>query len=153
MVPSSQTAPLPLRLARTIAAPRETVFRAWTDPKALRHWAAPGDGTAPLAEVDLRVGGRYRIHIQAPDDTVHKVTGVYQAVDPQRRLVYTWFWETGPEQGDTLVTVEFHERGGATEVIQLERFPSAAVRDGHEEGWTSCLRKLSLVFADDRHRG
>ena len=148
MAPTSQTAPVTLRLTRSFAAPREKVFRAWTDPEALKQWAAPGDLTTPLAEVDLRVGGRYRIHMRTPDGTAHKVTGVYQTVDPPRRLVYTWFWENKPEQGDTLVTVEFHERGSATEVtLTHERFPSGDVRDRHEQGWMGCLEKLGALLA------
>jgi len=49
--------------------------------------------TTPLAEVDLRVGGRYRIRMQEPDGASHTVTGVYLEVDPPRRVVYTWHWE------------------------------------------------------------
>jgi glutathione S-transferase len=102
----------------------------------------------PVAEVDLKVGGRYRIHMQAPDGTVHKVTGTYQVVDPPQRLVYTWQWETAPEPSETLVTVEFHERGaGKTEVVLThERFPNAEQRDRHQHGWTGCLEKFAALF-------
>jgi uncharacterized protein YndB with AHSA1/START domain len=105
--------------------------------------------TAPLAEVDVRVGGRYRIHMQAPDGTLHRVTGIYREVDPPRRLVYTWAWEEKPAEGETLVTVECHDRGGRTEVVLIhERFPNEAVRDQHESGWTGCLVKLATVVSD-----
>ena len=146
--PASQTASVTLRLTRTLAAPRDKVFRAWTTPAELKRWAGPGDMVTPLAEVDLKVGGRYRIHMQAPDGTVHKVTGVYQVVDPPQRLVYTWTWETGPERSETLVTVEFHERGAdKTEVVlSHERFSSAELRDRHQQGWTGCLEKFAALF-------
>lgn len=148
MAHASQTAPVAVRLSRTLAAPREKVFRAWTTPAELKRWSAPGDMVPALAEVDLRVGGRYRIHMQAPDGAVHKVSGVYQVVDPPRRLVYTWAWEEGSAQGDTLVTVEFNERGAdQTEVVLThERFPNAEIRDRHQHGWTGCLEKFVSLF-------
>ncbi len=148
MAPASQTRTPSLRLTRVLAAPRDKVFRAWTTPAELKRWAAPGAMTTAVAEVDLQVGGRYRIHMQAPDGTVHQVTGVYQAVEPPRRLVYTWAWETGAEKGESLITVEFLERGAAqTEVILThERFPSTEVRDRHQQGWMGCLDKFATLF-------
>jgi len=151
MAATPQTAPVSLRLSRSFAAPPEKVFRAWTEPATLKRWSAPGDMTAPLAEVDLRVGGRYRIHMQAPDGTMHIVMGVYREVEPPRKLVYTWQWENKAGAGETLVTVEFLNRGGRTElVLTHERFPTAAERDSHEQGWTGCLEKLAGVLPAGR---
>lgn len=136
-----------LRLRRTFPAPPERVFRAWTDPEALKRWSGPGAFTTPLAEVDLRVGGAFRIHMRAPDGTEHRVRGVYREVAPPARLVYTWQWETevAPE---TLVTVEFHDRGGATEVVLThERFPDEKTRTDHEQGWSACFEKLAGEFS------
>src|SRR2546422_7814419 len=96
MAPAPQTAPVTVRLQRTFQAPREKVFQAWTRPEDLKRWSAPGDLTTPVAEVDLRVGGRYRIDMRAPDGTLHRVTGTYREVDPPNRLVYTWQGETTP---------------------------------------------------------
>jgi uncharacterized protein YndB with AHSA1/START domain len=137
-----------LSVARTVAAPRETVFRAWTDPKELMRWWAGGPGMSPaLAEVDLRVGGRYRLGMRAPDGATEYVcTGVYREVQPPSRLVYTWTWEgqAGPE---TLVTVEFHDRGGATEIVLThEGFADAASRDQHTAGWNGCLDSLAKTL-------
>lgn len=135
-----------LRLARTFAAPRERVFRAWTTPEELKRWSAPGDYTNPLVEVDLRVGGRYKIRMQAPNGAAHTAVGVYQVVDPPRKLVYTWQWE-GEGSEETLVSVEFHDRGGSTEVVLVhERFPNDEARAQHEMGWTGCLDKLAKLF-------
>ena len=97
-----------LTITRTFAAPREKVFKAWTDPQELKKWWAAGPGfTTPFAEVDLRVGGRYRLAMKPPDqDVVRVVGGVYREVRPPERLIYTWAWEGsgGPE---TVVTVTF----------------------------------------------
>src|SRR5207244_13435009 len=62
-----QQSSVTLRLRRSFPAPRERVFRAWTTPAEMKLWKAPGDMTTPLAEVDLRPGGKYRIHMRAPD--------------------------------------------------------------------------------------
>jgi uncharacterized protein YndB with AHSA1/START domain len=72
------------------------------------------------------------------------LSGTYREVRAPERLVYTWRWER-PEMdvGETLVTVEFHDLGGATEVIVThELFPDEAARDRHQEGWSGCLARL-----------
>lgn len=79
-----------LQIKRTFAAPREKVFQAWTDPAALKRWFGPSDDfSTPVAEVDLRVGGRYRIHMKSPDGQPHTVHGVYREVTPPAKLVFT----------------------------------------------------------------
>lgn len=60
---------------------------------------------------------------------------------------YTWRWESQPEMGETLVTVEFLDRAGATEVVLLhELFPSEPARDDHDKGWNGCLDKLAAIL-------
>lgn len=136
-----------LQVRRTFQASRERVFRAWTTPEEMKRWKAPGNMTAPVVEVDLRVGGRYRVHMRTPDGTEMRVAGVYRAVDPPGKLVYTWRWETSPEEAETLVTVEFIERGRATEVVLThERFESDDARLQHQEGWVACFDKLANVL-------
>ena len=141
-----QHATVTLRLRRTFAAPPERVFRAWTTPAEMKQWKAPGDMTTPLAEVDLRPGGKYRIHMRAPDGAEHHLAGVYRVVEPPRKLVYTWRWENEPDAPETLVTVEFVARGGATDlVLTHELFPTDAARQKHEAGWSGCFVKLARV--------
>ena len=135
-----------VQLTRQIRAKPERVFRAFTDAKDLKHWFAPQGFSVPVAEVDLRVGGSYRISMRAPDGKVHTAIGEYREITPPRRLVYTWRWEGGMEgdESETLVTVEFRERGGATEVVFThEGFPEKVSRDKHNEGWTSILERLA----------
>ncbi len=100
------------------------------------------------AQVDLTVGGRYHIRMSS-DEGEHNAVGVYREVTRPTRLVYTWSWEEKDHDvGETLVTVEFNAQGDDTEVVVLhEGFPAAEARDGHEQGWTSCLSKFAELFA------
>ena len=135
-----------LEVRRTFAAPPERVFAAWTTPEELKRWAGPGQMECPVTEVDLRVGGRFRIHMRAPNGSEHRVIGTYREIDPPRRLVYTWTAETDPVVADTVVTVEFHDRGGKTEVVlRHEGLPNEDKRNRHEAGWTGCLEKLATI--------
>ena len=138
-----------LRAERTFDAPREAVFAAWTNPEVLRRWWASEPGwRSPSAEVDLRVGGRYRLSMGEPDGgPVHTVTGEYTEVRPPERLAYTWAWEGDPPEMDgsagTLVTVEFTEDDGRTTVIVVHTgFATEQARDMHTGGWGGCLDSL-----------
>jgi uncharacterized protein YndB with AHSA1/START domain len=135
-----------LEIRRTFAAPRERIFNAWTRSEELRKWFAPGPLTTAVADSDLRVGGRYRITMRGPDGKEHTVTGVYQIIEPPRRLVYTWRWEDKPSAGESTVTVEFNDRGESTEVVlRHEGLPNEKERAEHEQGWNGCLEKLEKV--------
>jgi uncharacterized protein YndB with AHSA1/START domain len=144
-----------LRLERSFDAPRERVFDAWVNPELLRRWwASQPDWTSPGAEVDLRVGGRYRLSMRDPGDgAVHSVVGEYREVRRPERLVYTWSWEGDPAEMEgsagTLVTVEFHAEGEQTRVVVThEGFASDGARDLHAGGWSGCLDNLERrVFA------
>jgi len=89
-----------LSLTRTFSAPREKVFRAWTDPEELKKWWGPPGYSTPTADVDLRVGGAYRFGMmELPDGEVFYLAGTYREVRPPEKLVYTWNWEGQPELG------------------------------------------------------
>jgi uncharacterized protein YndB with AHSA1/START domain len=84
--------------------------------------------------------------MQAPDGALHRLVGVYRVVDPPKKLVYTWRWESEPEAPETLVTVEFLDRGNATElVLTQELFTSEEAKQKHETGWTGCFEKLASL--------
>ncbi|MBI2113634.1 MAG: SRPBCC domain-containing protein [candidate division NC10 bacterium] len=143
--PSPETT---LQLRRIFTAPREKVFKAWTDQEALKQWWGPEGYATPSAEVDLRVGGKYRLGMRKlPDGEIFYLSGAYREVRPPERLVYTWRWEAQPELGETLVTVEFREVGDSTEVVLThEFFPNQKVRDDHNKGWNSCLDRLAKAL-------
>jgi uncharacterized protein YndB with AHSA1/START domain len=124
------------------------VFQAWTEPDHMRQWSAPEGATVEAAEVDLKVGGQYHIRMKT-DDGEYNAVGIYREIEPPRRLVYTWNWEEEEHDvGETLVTVEFNDLGGSTEIILThERFPNLEAKSSHEEGWTSCLKRFEALFA------
>jgi uncharacterized protein YndB with AHSA1/START domain len=140
--PNSKDTTLVVR--KIIQATPERLFMAWTQPEQLKKWWGPKSVACVDAEVDLRVGGRYRIANKFPDGNLVWITGEFQIIEPPRKLVYTW--RIGPEsQPAELVTVSFEPRAtGGTEVIVIhERIPNKIARDTHEQGWFGCLDGLA----------
>jgi uncharacterized protein YndB with AHSA1/START domain len=138
--PSTPAATLVVR--RRIKATPEKLFAAWTRPELLKCWWGPEGVACPAAEIDLRVGGSYRIANRFPDGNIIWIAGIFEEVEAPRRLVYTWKLEsqTGPEER---VTVCFVAHGELTEVVVThERIPDQAARTGHERGWFGCLDSL-----------
>jgi uncharacterized protein YndB with AHSA1/START domain len=138
-----------LTLSRRYASPPARVFAAWTEPALIAQWWQPRPAAAPTqAEIDLRVGGRYRIVMQATDGETLDVGGEYQVVETDRRLVFTWAWASTPQRV-SLVTVDFAADGDGTLLtLTHERFFDAAARDGHRGGWTTLLGTLALDLDD-----
>jgi len=136
-----------LVVRRTVRASPQRIFDAWTQPQQLCAWWGPRPVTCSGAEVDLRVGGRYRVVNALRDGTSVTIEGEFEHVEPPRRLVYTW--RMGLERPESSrVTVRFEPRGDATEVIVVhEQIPSPAVRASHERGWRGCLDGLERHFA------
>jgi uncharacterized protein YndB with AHSA1/START domain len=139
-----------LHLERVIPASRERVFAAWTQPELLARWSAPEGLTIPEGELDLRVGGRWRVLMVQPDGTRHEAFGVYRVIDPPARLVYShqWVIGDGPDASpETELTVEFHDEGEGTRVVLRQTgFEAEGARDSHGEGWTSALGNLVALF-------
>jgi uncharacterized protein YndB with AHSA1/START domain len=133
-----------LTLKRDYAAPPERVWRAWTDPKALKHWWIPAPGEAvSVAELDVRVGGRFRICFGGADGNEHECAGVYKEVAKPKKLVFTWSWPRTTPERESLVTILFNAKGSGTELVFThERFFDEKARDSHREGWTALLEKL-----------
>ncbi len=137
-----------LVVRRTIRANPERIFDAWTRPEHLRVWWGPRPVTCSNAEVDLRVGGAYRIDNALPDGKTVVIEGGFQRIERPHLLVYTWRMGESPS---SLVTVRFERRGDATEVIVIhENVPSETARESHREGWNGCLDGLAAFFVSGR---
>ena len=134
-------ASLHLIVRRTIRASPERLFAAWTEPAQLVQWWGPEGVRCPHAEVDLRVGGRYRIANETPEGTVW-ISGYFERIEPPTELVYTWTVEPSSRAPER-VRVRFEPRDEGTEVIVVhERIADQAARDQHEHGWQGCLDGL-----------
>ncbi len=136
-----------LVVRRTIAAEPRRVFEAWTEPAHLLAWWGPRPVRCSKAEVDLRIGGRYRIVNLLPDGNEIVIDGEFTVIEPFVKLAYTWTVSPGPASVE-LVTVKFEARGEQTEVIVIhEKIGTQAARDSHEGGWVGCLEGLERYFA------
>jgi uncharacterized protein YndB with AHSA1/START domain len=132
-----------LVVRRTIRVPAEALFRAWTEPEQLVKWWGPPPARCPQAEIDLRVGGKYRIANAFPDGTTLWIAGEFERISPPHELVFTWRVEGAPGQ-DERVIVRFEGKGNTTEVVVThERIPTADARGRHEQGWNGCLDGLA----------
>jgi uncharacterized protein YndB with AHSA1/START domain len=147
---ATTTEELSLTLTRHYAAPRELVFRAWTEPEHLRRWCAPKGFTLPVSEGEHGAGGGWRATMQAPDGTEHRLVGRYLDFTPPERLVFTHAWlQDGRPGHETVVTVTLEERDGGTRLTLTQTgFASAASRDGHEGGWSETLDRLAEHLAE-----
>lgn len=132
-----------IKIVRHFKAAPEKVWRSLTEPETLKLWMGPSDEfKCPVAETDVRVGGRYHIVMQSPDGEMHDVSGTYREVVPNRKLVYTWMWKTTPPH-ESLVTVELRPADGGTSLTLVhEQFTDVEVRDHHQQGWNGCLARL-----------
>jgi uncharacterized protein YndB with AHSA1/START domain len=146
---STQAAVRPsLTLKRRFKAPPAKVFAAWTDPEKIKRWMGPGEIKAVRAESDARVGGRYRVLMQAPGGEQHDVSGVYREVVANEKLVFTWSWKVAPpdEPHQSLVTVLIKPDGeGTLLTLTHEHFFDDESRAAHEHGWIGSLEKLETL--------
>jgi len=142
-----------LRLSRRYPVAAEKVWRAWTDPQALSAWFGPGaPDSVTLAEMDVRRGGSYRIRFRTPDGDEHEVSGIYEAVEPLRRLVFSWAWRSTPDRVSRVI-VTFQPVPGGTELDFVhERFFDALARDNHRRGWTATFEKLDAWISSGSDR-
>jgi uncharacterized protein YndB with AHSA1/START domain len=138
-----------LTLARRLNASPADVFAAWTDPKKIVLWFGPAQTLTDTvtADMDVRVGGSFRVRFKTEDGEQHDVSGKYLEVLPNERLVFSWAWHSTPER-QSQVTVMLKPEGEMTFLtLTHDKFFDEAARDGHKRGWTGTLDKLERIFA------
>jgi uncharacterized protein YndB with AHSA1/START domain len=135
--------PAQLNIVRRYRVAPEKVWRAWTEPEALMRWFGPvEDPSDTTAEIDLRVGGRYRIAFGHLHGSRHEVSGVYHEVVPHRRLVFSWAWKSTPERVSR-VSIDLKPLADGTELHFVhDRFFDEKARINHERGWLSFFENL-----------
>jgi uncharacterized protein YndB with AHSA1/START domain len=142
---------LEIVVTRTVHAPRELVFDAWTKPEHVSNWMLGPDGyTMPVCEIDLRPGGAWHFVWRGPGGHEMEMHGEYLVISPRERLVATERW--GGDWPETLNTVELAEEDGWTTITQTTLFPSKEARDaalgtGMESGMTQSFDRLAAYLA------
>ena len=145
-------------ITRVFDAPRELVWKAWTEPDRLMQWWGPKGFTAPVCEIDLRVGGKYLNCMRSPEGKDYWSTGVYREIVPLERIVCTDSF--ADEHGNVvpathygmspdfplemLVTVTFEEHEGKTTMtLRHVGIPAGEMRELTGAGWNESFDKLA----------
>lgn len=161
-----------LLISRVFDAPRELVWKVWTEPQHVAKWWGPHHFSAPLIEIDLRVGGTFRFVMRSPDGHDFAVKGTYSEVEPPRRLVQIMDHSELPSEWHDMVdpdrpkdagnppinfpmTTTLEDVGGKTQLTIRVEFASVALRDsmvkiGMAEGWNQSLEKFAAALEATR---
>ena len=150
--PQTTTKTEDITLTRTFDAPRKLVFSMWTDAKHLAAWWGPHGWTNPRSEADPRPGGKILIHMQAPDGTVHPMTGTFDEIAEPECLVFRAVPvdRHGAALLESLTTVTFHDLGDRTKVIvHASAAPLQPIGvdmlKGMDMGWSQSLERLAQL--------
>lgn len=150
-----------LVVTRVLPAPPALVWRAWTEPERVTAWWGPDGCSVSDCEIEVRVGGVFRLKLSAPDGTVYPCAGVFREVEAPKRLVLEGTAATTAVGGSAcgaglppgaVVTVLFQAAGDQTRLTLHTRFPSAAARrvaeaSGYKEGWPQSFDRLAGELA------
>jgi uncharacterized protein YndB with AHSA1/START domain len=146
-----------LVLTRVVDAPRDLVFKAWTEPGRVARWWGPRGFTNPVCELDARPDGAIRIDMRAPNGTVYPMSGVFNEIVPPERLVFTSaaLDARGRPLFEILNTVTFADRGGRTALTLEARVVTATPQGaphlaGAETGWNQSLDRLGAYLVSVR---
>jgi uncharacterized protein YndB with AHSA1/START domain len=137
-----------VRIERTVEAPAEDVFDAWTNPDVIGRWFKPAEGwQEATAEVDLQVGGRIRVLMRDPDGTVVGAGGEYKVIERPHRLAFTWTFDDDPSN-QQMIELDFTERDGATTVVFVNSdISDEDRREAQDDGWRTCFDNLERALA------
>ena len=142
-----------LVLTRLIDAPREKLFRAWTEPELIKQWFVPAPWTIARAEMDVRPGGRSPVVMRSPEGQDFPNHGVYLEVVKDEKIVftdaYTEAWQPSEKPFFTGI-ITFEDEGGKTRYTARALHWTAAAREEHEkmgfhEGWGICADQLAAL--------
>ena len=130
-----------LTMKKTYNGPCNLVFEAWTNPQIIKKWFSPdGKWAVEVAEMNVTIGGKYRIEMQSPDNRTWDVYGEYKEIKPNKKLVFTWNTEDVKE---TVVSIDFKDLGAKTEVnLFHDLLPNQEQVDEHTYGWKGCMENL-----------
>jgi uncharacterized protein YndB with AHSA1/START domain len=142
-----------LTLVRRIAARPAIVFDALTTPDGIAHWWGPDAGPVLVAEVDARVGGRFRVRFRMLDGSEHESSGEYLEMVSPERLTMSWKWQGDEDPGESLVEIVLRAIDLGTELtFTHSRLHDQDTRRSHEQGWIGSLDKLQRYLARTSER-
>ena len=138
-----------LTLTRRINAPPEKIYAAWTQPENLIRWFGPAmvKQETVRADIDARIGGRYRISFDNDRGEHHELGGSYRDMVPYSRLVFSWAWHSTPERESQVTVLLKPDGAGTLLTLHHEQLFDVAARDAHEHGWIGTLDRLGRMFA------
>ena len=144
-----------IAIERTFNLPISTVWKAWSEPESFKKWWGPEGYTCPDCTIDFEVGGKYLANMKAPDGKDNWSTGTYKEIVPQKKIVYSDSFADskgnkvpGSEYGmpempmETMVTVEFEEKGNETVMTLHHAGMPVSMVDDCTKGWQSCFDKM-----------
>ncbi len=146
--------PHEMSLTRLLDAPADKLFRCWTTPELIKQWFAPLPYTTPVAEVELKVGGRNNIVMRSPDGQDIPCPGSYLEIVPGRKLVFTdaFTGDWNPREGAPFMVavVTFEPEGEKTRYTATVRHWTQADREKHQQmgfhqGWGQCADQLEAL--------
>ena len=132
-----------VKLVRQIAARPETVFEAITTQEGLAHWFGPDAGPVLVAEINLRIGGSFKVRLRMLDDSEHECSGKIVELEPPTRLATTWQWLGREAEGYSRVEYLLRATAQGTELIFTHtQLPDEEAARDHERGWNGAFDKL-----------
>jgi uncharacterized protein YndB with AHSA1/START domain len=163
-IAATETQGQELLITRVFDAPRERVWKAWTDPEELKRWWGPKNFTAPFFTIDFREGGTYHYCMRSPEGRDYWATGAYREIVPMERIVFTdafadengnvvpasYYGMDGDWPEELVVTLTFEEFLGKTRfTLRHTGIPEGQMRDMTGAGWNESLDKLAASLANE----
>lgn len=141
---SIETQSLSLQLTRLFEGPRERVYQAWSNQDQLEKWFGPEGYKTTVPHFDFQVEGTYQFVMNNDQGFEGGLTGKFVEIVPNEKLVFTWRWTNwGPEQPDSLITLQFLDKDDNTEIVLTqENLVNQQEVEGHKKGWTGGLESL-----------
>lgn len=136
-------ADLSILIRRLVWGRPEQAFKAWTEPEQLIKWWGPSHVKCPQCEIDLQVGGKYRIANLLPDGSTIWIIGQFLRIERPGLLSYSWLSGADPQfetDAKERVTVRFIDKGQKTEIIiEHNHIGDQTTHANHTMGWNGCL--------------
>jgi len=135
-----------IKISRYFSASPQEVWQAWTDPMLVKSWfGSDPQGTVLDASLDVRLGGTFEVTFRNSDDTQFTCTGIYQEIEKDQRLVFTWTWKERPEVRELVTLIIQAEQNDTLMIFKHANIDAGTTHD-YETGWNSTFDKLERTL-------